>query len=236
MPAGPQGRARSRTCAHRAEALACRPGFSEPPRPSAQTTSAACCDRPRCSRRGRTFKEGLIDAQELRGIEHEAIRDVVRKQEEVGLQSADFADQEFNRRADCSSAAGSLRSPRCRSRSEGCCIEKHWAASAGEHRASRPGRVDNALTSSCRRPSTGGRSAPGCTADDDAQLGHFYLVDRWRALPPTPPRSCRLTCQGRGRPSSSRCRDCRNAGTPPEPLSEAAHARRSTTAWLCRHG
>ena len=46
------------------------------------------------------FKEGRIDAQELRGIEGEAIRDVVRKQEEVGLQSADFADPEFNRRAD----------------------------------------------------------------------------------------------------------------------------------------
>ena len=38
------------------------------------------------------FKEGRIDAQELRGFEDEAIRDVVCKQEEVGLQSADFAD------------------------------------------------------------------------------------------------------------------------------------------------
>src|SRR3954447_26795880 len=38
---------------------------------------------------------GRIDADELRGIEDEAIRDVVRKQEEVGLQSA--TDGEFRR-------------------------------------------------------------------------------------------------------------------------------------------
>jgi 5-methyltetrahydropteroyltriglutamate--homocysteine methyltransferase len=41
------------------------------------------------------FKEGRIDADERRGIEDEAIRDVVRKQEEVGLQSA--TDGEFRR-------------------------------------------------------------------------------------------------------------------------------------------
>jgi 5-methyltetrahydropteroyltriglutamate--homocysteine methyltransferase len=41
------------------------------------------------------FKEGRIDADELRGVEDEAIRDVVRKQEEVGLQSA--TDGEFRR-------------------------------------------------------------------------------------------------------------------------------------------
>src|SRR3954470_1978344 len=41
------------------------------------------------------FKEGRIDADELRGIEDEAIRDVVRKQEEVGLRSA--TDGEFRR-------------------------------------------------------------------------------------------------------------------------------------------
>jgi 5-methyltetrahydropteroyltriglutamate--homocysteine methyltransferase len=41
------------------------------------------------------FKEGRIDADELRGIEDEAIRDVVRKQEDVGLQSA--TDGEFRR-------------------------------------------------------------------------------------------------------------------------------------------
>ncbi len=41
------------------------------------------------------FKERRIDAEELRGIEDEAIRDVVRKQEEVGLQSA--TDGEFRR-------------------------------------------------------------------------------------------------------------------------------------------
>ena len=41
------------------------------------------------------LKAGTIDADELRGIEDEAIRDVVRKQEEVGLQSA--TDGEFRR-------------------------------------------------------------------------------------------------------------------------------------------
>jgi 5-methyltetrahydropteroyltriglutamate--homocysteine methyltransferase len=41
------------------------------------------------------FKERRIDADELRAIEDEAIRDVVRKQEEVGLQSA--TDGEFRR-------------------------------------------------------------------------------------------------------------------------------------------
>jgi 5-methyltetrahydropteroyltriglutamate--homocysteine methyltransferase len=39
--------------------------------------------------------EGRIDADELRGIENEAIQDAVRKQEEVGLQSA--TDGEFRR-------------------------------------------------------------------------------------------------------------------------------------------
>src|ERR687888_866358 len=41
------------------------------------------------------FAGGRIDGDELRGIEDEAIRDVVRKQEEVGLQSA--TDGEFRR-------------------------------------------------------------------------------------------------------------------------------------------
>jgi hypothetical protein len=49
--------------------------------------------------------------------------------------------------------------------------------------------------------------------------------------------------QGRGRPSSSRRRDCRNAGIPREPLSEVAHAfpalcrsaTRSPRAPLLRH-
>jgi 5-methyltetrahydropteroyltriglutamate--homocysteine methyltransferase len=41
------------------------------------------------------FKNGRIDAEELEGLEDEAIRDVVRKQEEVGLQSA--TDGEFRR-------------------------------------------------------------------------------------------------------------------------------------------
>jgi 5-methyltetrahydropteroyltriglutamate--homocysteine methyltransferase len=41
------------------------------------------------------FAAGRIDAAELRGIEDEAIREVVRKQEDVGLQSA--TDGEFRR-------------------------------------------------------------------------------------------------------------------------------------------
>jgi 5-methyltetrahydropteroyltriglutamate--homocysteine methyltransferase len=41
------------------------------------------------------FAEGRIDADELRAIEDDAIRDVVRKQEDVGLQSA--TDGEFRR-------------------------------------------------------------------------------------------------------------------------------------------
>src|SRR3954451_7442225 len=41
------------------------------------------------------FKDGRIDADELRGIEDEANRDVVRKQEQVGLRSA--TDGEFRR-------------------------------------------------------------------------------------------------------------------------------------------
>jgi 5-methyltetrahydropteroyltriglutamate--homocysteine methyltransferase len=41
------------------------------------------------------FADGRIDAEELRVIEDDAIRDVVRKQEEVGLQSA--TDGEFRR-------------------------------------------------------------------------------------------------------------------------------------------
>jgi 5-methyltetrahydropteroyltriglutamate--homocysteine methyltransferase len=41
------------------------------------------------------FKEGRIDAGELRGVEDQAIRDVVRMQEDVGLQSA--TDGEFRR-------------------------------------------------------------------------------------------------------------------------------------------
>src|SRR5829696_5457881 len=41
------------------------------------------------------IEEGRIDADELRGIEDEAIRDVVRRQEEVGLRSA--TDGEFRR-------------------------------------------------------------------------------------------------------------------------------------------
>jgi 5-methyltetrahydropteroyltriglutamate--homocysteine methyltransferase len=41
------------------------------------------------------FADGSIDADALRGVEDEAIRDVVRKQEEVGLQAA--TDGEFRR-------------------------------------------------------------------------------------------------------------------------------------------
>ncbi len=41
------------------------------------------------------FADGQIDAEELRGVEDDAIREIVRKQEEIGLQSA--TDGEFRR-------------------------------------------------------------------------------------------------------------------------------------------
>ena len=65
------------------------------PRRSGPTTSAACCARPRCSRRGPDRAAGKITAEELRAIEDDAIRDVVRMQRDVGLRSA--TDGEFRR-------------------------------------------------------------------------------------------------------------------------------------------
>jgi 5-methyltetrahydropteroyltriglutamate--homocysteine methyltransferase len=50
---------------------------------------------PQLLRAREDFAAGRIDRDELRGIEDEAIRDVVRKQEEVGLRSA--TDGEFRR-------------------------------------------------------------------------------------------------------------------------------------------
>ena len=50
---------------------------------------------PRLLQARQDFENGAIDADELRGIEDEAIRDVVRKQEEAGLRSA--TDGEFRR-------------------------------------------------------------------------------------------------------------------------------------------
>ena len=43
------------------------------------------------------FKAGKIDAQQLRAVEDDAIRDVVKLQHDVGLQSA--TDGEFRREA-----------------------------------------------------------------------------------------------------------------------------------------
>src|SRR3954471_12025765 len=50
---------------------------------------------PRLLRARDDFKAGRIDADELRAVEDDAIREVVRRQEEVGLQSA--TDGEFRR-------------------------------------------------------------------------------------------------------------------------------------------
>ena len=58
-------------------------------------TSAACSGRPSCLQARDDFAQGQIDADELRGIEDEAIRAAVRMQEDVGLRSA--TDGEFRR-------------------------------------------------------------------------------------------------------------------------------------------
>ena len=94
-----------------------------------------------------------------------------------------------------------------------------------------------------RRPSAGARGAPlpqplmvGARTAAPAPRARRLAVDSSAGATAYAARSRRLTCRARGRPSSSRCRDCRNAGTPRQPLSEAARARRSTTAWLCRRG
>src|SRR3954467_8654738 len=50
---------------------------------------------PQLLRAREDFKNGRIDSDELRGIEDEAIRDVVAQQEDVGLRSA--TDGEFRR-------------------------------------------------------------------------------------------------------------------------------------------
>lgn len=59
------------------------------------------------------FAAGRIPADELRGIEDEAIREVVRAQEEVGLQSA--TDGEFRRASwhmDFTTSSAGSRRPR----------------------------------------------------------------------------------------------------------------------------
>ena len=71
---------------------ACR---TAPRRRSAPTTSAACCARPRCSGAREDAAAGRITAEERRAVEDRAIADVVRMQEDVGLQSA--TDGEFRR-------------------------------------------------------------------------------------------------------------------------------------------
>ena len=65
------------------------PPVSEP------TTSAACSGPPRLLEARERFADRAISAEELRVIEDDAIRDVVRMQEDVGLQSA--TDGEFRR-------------------------------------------------------------------------------------------------------------------------------------------
>jgi 5-methyltetrahydropteroyltriglutamate--homocysteine methyltransferase len=58
---------------------------------------------------------GLIDAVELRAVEDEAIRTIVRRQEEVGLTSA--TDGEFRRSTSRGSSASRRRSSATRSSS-----------------------------------------------------------------------------------------------------------------------
>ena len=64
-------------------------------RRSAPTTSAACCARPSCSRRARRTPPAGSTTTSCAAAEDEAIRDVVRMQEDVGLQSV--TDGEFRR-------------------------------------------------------------------------------------------------------------------------------------------
>ena len=66
-----------------------------PARRSAPTTSAACSARRTCSTPVPGIAAGEIDDAELRGIEDEAIADVVRMQADVGLRTA--TDGEFRR-------------------------------------------------------------------------------------------------------------------------------------------
>ena len=62
---------------------------------SGPTMSAACCARPSCSQARDDHAAGRIGDAELRAVEDEAIRDVVRLQRDVGLRSA--TDGEFRR-------------------------------------------------------------------------------------------------------------------------------------------
>ena len=57
--------------------------------------SAACCGPPRSKARARSFAKGEIGAAELKAAEDRAIKDVIKKQEAVGLQS--ITDGEFRR-------------------------------------------------------------------------------------------------------------------------------------------
>src|SRR4051794_21050170 len=94
MPDEPQGRPIAHVCASRTGGSL--PAMSLRTTPPFRADHVGSLLRPPELLQARDgFKEGRIDADELRGIEDEAIRDVVRKQEEVGLQSA--TDGEFRR-------------------------------------------------------------------------------------------------------------------------------------------
>src|SRR3954470_4994110 len=94
MPDEPQGRPIAHVCASRTGGSL--PAMSLRTTPPFRADHVGSLLRPPELLQARDgFKEGRIDATELRGIEDEAIREAVRRQEEVGLQSA--TDGEFRR-------------------------------------------------------------------------------------------------------------------------------------------
>ncbi len=64
-------------------------------RRSAPITSVVSCGRPSCSRRARALRAGEIDRAALRAVEDQAIRGVVKMQEDAGLLG--ITDGEFRR-------------------------------------------------------------------------------------------------------------------------------------------
>ena len=61
----------------------------------APITSAACCDRPRCTRRGHSAPPGRSTPTQLREVEDAAIAEAVRRVEALGMRSV--TDGEFRR-------------------------------------------------------------------------------------------------------------------------------------------
>ncbi len=123
-----------------------------PRRPRRQPAPAAA----RCCRRATTTPPGKIDAAELRAIEDDAIREVVRMQEEVGLQSRPTASSAA-RRGTWTSSTSSTASRRRPARSRSSSTTRAATSSSRRPRctstaSSASRRRSSATTSaSCRR-------------------------------------------------------------------------------------